>query len=54
MKRGKPTYPAVLGVAAARERMHELHARALRSLDVLGPNAAPLVAVSDWLVLRRH
>lgn len=54
MKRGKPTYPAVLGVAGARERMQQLHARALRALDVLGPNAAPLVAVSDWLVLRRH
>lgn len=53
-KRGKPTYPAVLGVTAARERMHELHAQALEALRVLGPNAAPLVAVSDWLVLRRH
>ena len=53
-KRGKPTYPAVLGVEAARERMHALHGRALRSLDVLGANAAPLVAVSDWLVLRTH
>jgi len=53
-KRGKPTYPAVLGIAPARARMHELHERALRNLDVLGPNAAPLVAVSDWLVLRRH
>jgi farnesyl diphosphate synthase len=53
-KRGKPTYPAVLGIDAARERMHELHARALRSLSILGANAAPLVSVSDWLVLRRH
>ena len=53
-KRGKPTYPAVLGVAAARERMLALHSRALRSLDVLGPNAAALAAVSDWLVLRRY
>jgi geranylgeranyl pyrophosphate synthase len=53
-KRGKPTYPAVLGVDAARERMHELHARALRSLNILGANAAPLSSVSDWLVLRKH
>jgi geranylgeranyl pyrophosphate synthase len=53
-KRGKPTYPAVLGVEGARERMHELHARALRSLNILGANAAPLIAVSDWLVLRRY
>jgi farnesyl diphosphate synthase len=53
-KRGKPTYPAVLGVEGARERMDELHARALRSLSILGANAAPLIAVSDWLVLRRY
>lgn len=54
LARGKPTYPAVLGVEAARQRMHELHARALRSLDTLGERAAPLVAVSNWLVLRKH
>lgn len=54
LARGKPTYPAVLGVDAARQRMHELHARALRSLEVLGEKAAPLVSVSNWLVLRRH
>ena len=53
-KRGKPTYPAVLGVDVAKQRMHELHARALRSLNILGTQAAPLVSVSDWLVLRRH
>jgi farnesyl diphosphate synthase len=54
IKRGKPTYPAVVGVDMARARMQELHARALRSLEILGPNAAPLVTVSDWLVLRKH
>lgn len=50
----KPTYPAIVGVAASRTRMHELHTRALESLDILGPAAAPLVALSDWLVLRRY
>ena len=53
-RRGKPTYPAVIGIDAARARMRELHARALRSLDILGAAAAPLIAVSDWLVLRKH
>jgi geranylgeranyl pyrophosphate synthase len=53
-KRGKPTFPAVLGVAGARERMHELHGRALHSLNILGANAAALASVSDWLVLRKH
>jgi len=50
----KPTYPAILGVAASRQRMHELHERAHASLQVLGPAAAPLASLSDWLVLRRH
>ncbi len=54
LKRGKPTYPAVLGVPAARERMQSLHASALASLNVPGIDAAPLVAVSNWLVLRQH
>jgi geranylgeranyl pyrophosphate synthase len=53
-KRGQPTYPAIVGIQAARERMQALHASALRSLQVLGEKAAPLIAVSNWLVLRRH
>lgn len=52
--RGKPTYPTVAGLPVARARMHELHARALQALEVLGTNAAPLIAVSNWLVLRKH
>jgi geranylgeranyl pyrophosphate synthase len=52
--RGKPTYPAVAGLPAARARMHELHSRALHALEALGTNAAPLTAVSNWLVLRKH
>jgi farnesyl diphosphate synthase len=50
----KPTYPSVAGIEPARRRMHELHSRALSSLQVLGPAAAPLAALSDWLVLRQH
>jgi geranylgeranyl pyrophosphate synthase len=50
----KPTYPSVAGVEAARRRMHELHARALGALRIPGLRAAPLVSLSDWLVLRRH
>jgi geranylgeranyl pyrophosphate synthase len=50
----KPTYPSVAGVDAARQRMHELHARAMRNLS--DPALAPslLASVSDWLVLRKH
>lgn len=50
----KPTYPAIVGIEASRRRMHELHTRALGSLHALGAAAAPLAALSDWLVLRRH
>ena len=50
----KPTYPSVAGVEASRQRMHELHARALSALAVLGLQAAPLASMSDWLVLRKY
>jgi geranylgeranyl pyrophosphate synthase len=54
VEHGKPTYPAVAGVEAARTKMMELHARALESLEIVGPAAAPLAALCDWLVLRKH
>jgi len=49
----KPTYPATVGVAAARARLLELHAEALAALAPLGGPAATLAALSDWLVARR-
>jgi len=49
----KPTYPATVGVPAARAKLLELHADALAALDPLGSAAAPLVALSNWLVARR-
>jgi geranylgeranyl pyrophosphate synthase len=54
LARNKPTFPAVAGLEAARDRMHELHARALAALHTPGLNPGPLAAVSDWLVLRKH
>ncbi len=50
----KPTYPAVAGVEAARARMMSLHRRALEALETIGPAAAPLAALCDWLVLRKN
>jgi geranylgeranyl pyrophosphate synthase len=50
----KPTYPSSVGVEAARRRMNELHAHALASLAIIGPRAATLASVSDWLVLRKY
>jgi farnesyl diphosphate synthase len=53
----KPTYPSVAGIEPSRQRMHELHARALSALaklDASGLQSAPLAAMSDWLVLRKY
>jgi len=50
----KPTYPAIAGVQAARERVNELHARALRAIDVPELASEPLIAMANWLLNRRH
>ncbi|MBC7984782.1 MAG: polyprenyl synthetase family protein [Candidatus Obscuribacterales bacterium] len=50
----KPTYPAVAGLAAAKERVRVLHAEALEALVFLGSAASALSEVSDWLLLRRQ
>jgi geranylgeranyl pyrophosphate synthase len=50
----KPTYPAIAGVQAARERVNELHARALRAIDVAQLASEPLIAMANWLLNRRH
>ena len=49
---GKPTYPAVLGLAASQERLRGLHATALEALRPFGPSAEPLRALADWLLVR--
>ncbi len=50
----KPTYPSIAGLEASRNRMRELHTRALNALDVRGLHSDLLVAISDWLVLRKY
>jgi geranylgeranyl pyrophosphate synthase len=49
----KPTYPAVAGVGASRIRMHQLHEAALDALRRESLQSTDLVALSDWLVLRK-
>jgi geranylgeranyl pyrophosphate synthase len=51
---GKPTYPAVAGLQAAKLRVQALHNEALAELAPLGIAAQPLREVSDWLVFRRQ
>jgi len=50
----KPTYPAVVGIDAAKQRVLELHSQALAELEPLQNAAQPLREVSDWLVFRRQ
>jgi farnesyl diphosphate synthase len=50
----KPTYPAVVGLQAAKQRVQTLHTQALAELAPLQSAAQPLHAVSDWLVFRRQ
>lgn len=50
----KPTYPAVAGVENARARVRELHERALAALKSTTLRIDSLLALSNWLVLRRH
>jgi farnesyl diphosphate synthase len=52
--RGKPTYPAVLGVAASQQRVGELHAQALDALRPFGPSADALRALANWLLARSY
>jgi geranylgeranyl pyrophosphate synthase len=50
----KPTYPAVAGIEATRQRVLELHMQAIAELNSLGDQAQLLCEVSDWLVFRRQ
>lgn len=51
--RGKPTFPAVAGVAASRDRLQVLHARASAALEPFGARAQLLRECSEWLLARR-
>lgn len=53
-ERGKPTHPAVIGVAASQERVRLLHAQALDALHPLGARSQPLRLLADWLLSRRY
>jgi farnesyl diphosphate synthase len=52
--RGKPTYPAVLGVAASEQRVQQLHTEALEALRPFGPPADALRGLADWLLVRGY
>lgn len=50
----KSTYPALLGMSAAKQRLQELHQQARTSLMGFGTAAAPLAWLADFIVTRKH
>ncbi len=50
----KPTYPALLGLDGARAHAHDMHKKALNSLDGLGPAFEELREISSLIVNRSH
>lgn len=52
--RHKPTYPALLGLEAARELATRLENEALAALDAIGPDAQGLRELATWIIRRNH
>jgi farnesyl diphosphate synthase len=52
--RGKPTYPSVAGIAAARQRAAELAGEGIEALQAFGPEALHLREFATELVARSH
>lgn len=52
-KKGKATYPALLGLEAARELARRLMAEAVAGLEPLGERAEPLREIGRYLLIRR-
>ena len=50
----KPTYPALLGMAGAKQKAQELHEAALTSLSGFGPEADLLRDLSLYIIERSH
>lgn len=50
----KPTYPAILGLAAAKQQMETAYQQALNCLDIYGESAVYLREVAAYLVNRNY
>lgn len=50
----KPTYPALLGLAGAKQKARELHEQAIESLSGFGPEADLLRDLSLYIIQRDH
>ncbi|MBI5886407.1 MAG: polyprenyl synthetase family protein [Deltaproteobacteria bacterium] len=52
-KKGKATYPALIGIVESRRRAAELVERAVEALDGFGERAEPLRAIARYVVSRK-
>ena len=50
----KPTYPALLGLAGAKQKAQELHEKALDNLSIFGKEADLLRDLSLYIIQRSH
>ncbi len=50
----KPTYPALLGMEGAKEKLNLLHREAVTALESFGDAAQPLKELADFIVHRDH
>ncbi len=54
LAQNKPTFPALLGMSGAREKLQQLHSHAIEALTLFGSEADPLRALADYIVKRDH
>jgi geranylgeranyl diphosphate synthase type II len=52
--RGKATYPAVMGLAAAKEEAQSMMDEAMRALEIFGVEADPLRQIARYIVNRKN
>jgi geranylgeranyl pyrophosphate synthase len=50
----KPTYPSLLGIDGAQQKLAQLHQQAITALEPLGENAQALRNLADYIVERQN
>ena len=53
-RRGKSTYPALLGLTAARARAEDLVGQALHALNIFDTKSEPLRAIAEYVIVRKR
>ncbi|WP_136681280.1 polyprenyl synthetase family protein [Neptunomonas sp. XY-337] len=54
LEQNKPTYPALLGLTGAKEKLAELHQEAHSIAQSFGPKGSDLALLADYIVNRDH